>query len=158
MRSRSTAQAVPIADVTAPISLSLPSPVPEGGLAAKAETIPARLSPDVARANRLPATLAGALEVLKPLRLHVEWTGELATIWVGADARVRGDIPALVASLSRSMERAGARLRRVICNGEVCFTAAPEAPMAGSCPADSSARCELASHRLVLDLVVEKEN
>lgn len=72
--------------------------------------------------ERLSVAVARALDSIAPVRLHVEWSAASAKVWIGLDSAADVHLPTLVSSLARWLDRAGAKLRSVTCNGEVCFS------------------------------------
>ena len=94
-------------------------------------------------AGRLAAAAARAFAPAAPVRVHVEWKGDAATVWLGVDRQAALELPELVERLSRWMSRLGVRLRSVVCNGTVCL------PPRG----DAVARSDSTN----VDVIVEKE-
>jgi hypothetical protein len=113
---------------------------------------------DAVEAKRLAAALVRALDPLPPVRLHVEWSGSSARVWIGLDVPAASHLPALVANLSRWMERAGTRLRSVTCNGTVCFAGGTGATTAGQPTVDPSSSRAATSSQTIVDVIVEREN
>jgi len=87
-----------------------------------ARALPARnivaLGP--ALAPRAPAPVA-------PVRMHVEWQGDTAHIWLGVDPTVRHHLPELVQTLSNWLRGQGLQLRGLVCNGQVVVASAGSA-------------------------------
>lgn len=66
------------------------------------------------------ATLRAAAEAATaapPIRVHVERERRLADVWIGADAAVLDDLPAIVEGIRASLRRLGLQPRRIVCNG-----------------------------------------
>jgi hypothetical protein len=53
----------------------------------------------------------------EPVRLHVQWEGDAARIWLGLDAGGLGRLPELTQALSHWLGGLGLRLRSIVCNG-----------------------------------------
>jgi hypothetical protein len=128
------ASTVSIAATTSPVFVS-PSATPAAASPA-ADPRPVSL-------GRLAAAATRAFAPSAPVRVHVEWKGEAATVWLGVDRQAALELPQLVERLSRWMSRLGVRLRSVVCNGTVCFT-----------PRDEAVARSGSTH---VDVVVEKE-
>lgn len=59
-----------------------------------------------------------------PVRLHVQWQGQSASIWLGMDgsaAQVSSQVHIVVAELRRHFSATGQRIGHIVCNGSVVF-------------------------------------
>lgn len=59
-----------------------------------------------------------------PVRLHVQWQGQTANIWLGMDGsakQVSSQSQIVVAELQRHFAATGQRVGRIVCNGSVVF-------------------------------------
>lgn len=59
-----------------------------------------------------------------PVRLHVQWQGQSANIWLGMDGsvtQVSSQSQIVVAELRRHFAAVGQRIGRIVCNGSVVF-------------------------------------
>jgi len=59
-----------------------------------------------------------------PVRLHVQWQGQTAHIWLGMDggaAQIASQIQIVVAELRRHFSALGQRIGRGVCNGSLVF-------------------------------------
>ncbi len=68
--------------------------------------------------------LAQPNHAASPVRLHVQWRGQTADIWLGMDgsaAQVSSQSQIVVAELQRHFAAIGQRVGRIVCNGSVVF-------------------------------------
>lgn len=110
--------------------------------------------PEAGAAAHAPvaAALSRSLDAaLSPVRLHIEWSGSTARVWIGMDAPAAAQLPTLVGDLARWLERSGTRLRSVTCNGAVLFSSGDPSLL----PAE---RADHPSARPSVDVILEKEN
>jgi hypothetical protein len=69
-------------------------------------------------ARRVAQAVRSACGVHEPVRLHVQWEGDTASIWLGLDATSAQRLPHIAQALSRWLGGIGMRLRSLVCNGQ----------------------------------------
>ena len=76
---------------------------------------------EVGTSGSLQRAMLAATVRLSPLRMHIEWNGDAAAVWVGIDQAGEASLAGLIACLSETLSRNGLRLRSVVCNGNRRF-------------------------------------
>lgn len=85
----------------------LPTPRPHPAESAGKET----------RAESSAPVRPAAAEAPPPVRVHVDWQGQAAHVWLGVDREQLPNLPGLLRQLEQRLQAAGLRLASVTCNG-----------------------------------------
>lgn len=104
------------------VSVAPAAPAPTPG----AEHRPLKLSAPSLATER-PALASRATAPIAPIRMHVEWQGDTAHIWLGLDPTFNHHLPELVQTLSAWLRRQGLQLRGLVCNGQAVVASAGSA-------------------------------
>lgn len=70
-----------------------------------------------ATAEGVAAPRPAAAEPPPPVRVHVDWQGQAAHVWLGVDREQLPNLPGLLRQLEQRLQAAGLRLASVTCNG-----------------------------------------
>ena len=82
------------------------------------------------------ATLLPFAGAATPLRVHLQWDGDTAHVWVGADASHVAHLPQVAAAVTRWLAGQGIRVAQLTCNGASWPTDAPPQSFAAHALAD----------------------